>query len=174
MVIKKVVSGGQTGADRAGLDAAIDAGILHGGWCPAGRKASDGSIPERYQLQETESSAYPPRTELNVEDSDGTLIFCRKSRLSPGVRLTRSLCIKHGKSYKLVYVDILDKEYYRDGEPVVDWLLRLWAENNRIETLNVAGSRESKVPGIYALTHEAISRLILGKSGENRSSPVNK
>ena len=71
-MINKIVSGGQTGTDRAGLEAAMNAGLSCGGWCPKGRKAEDGKIPDKYPLQETESADYFVRTEMNVKDSDGT------------------------------------------------------------------------------------------------------
>ena len=74
-MIKKIISGGQTGVDRAGLDAAIQHNISHGGWCPRGRRAEDGTIDTRYQLVETASHDYSQRTEFNVRDTDGTLIL---------------------------------------------------------------------------------------------------
>ena len=78
----KIVSGGQTGADRAALDWAINNGVLYGGWCPKGRTAEDGPIDSGYQLQESHSSNYLQRTEWNVRDSDGTVIFSVGKRLS--------------------------------------------------------------------------------------------
>ena len=93
--VEKIVSGGQTGADRAGLDFAIAHGIPHGGWCPKGRKAEDGTIPERYGLSETSRADYLQRTEANVRESDGTVIFtvvCVQSlRGSTDKALTRRL-----------------------------------------------------------------------------------
>jgi len=74
-MLTKIISGGQTGADRAALDAAIDLGIPHGGWIPKGRNAEDGTLPDKYQLQEMPTASYPKRTEQNVIDSDGTLIL---------------------------------------------------------------------------------------------------
>ncbi|MCD6446738.1 MAG: putative molybdenum carrier protein, partial [Candidatus Marinimicrobia bacterium] len=71
----KIISGGQTGADRAGLDAAMELNIPVGGWCPKGRKSEDGPIDNKYPLQETTSGDYRVRTERNVKESDGTLIF---------------------------------------------------------------------------------------------------
>lgn len=157
-MIKKIISGGQTGADRAGLDAAIAAGLPHGGWCLRGRKASDGPIPERYKLKETEEDTYPPRTENNVVDGDGTVIFCSSKKMSRGCALTRRLCIKHDKPYKLVDVDILRCEVAQDNTQTIQ-ALREWIEEEGIKTLNVAGSRESKSPGIYFLTYETILAL---------------
>ena len=98
MIIKRIVSGGQTGADRAGLDFAIEHGLKHGGWCPKGRRAEDGRIPGRYELKETQATSYVRRTEWNVRDSDGTVIFTvmirltgarRKRRIWPGNTASR-------------------------------------------------------------------------------------
>ncbi|MCX7173435.1 MAG: putative molybdenum carrier protein [Proteobacteria bacterium] len=74
-IVTKIVSGGQTGVDRAALDWAVQQGIPHGGWCPKGRIAEDGAIDSRYELQETNSAKYPQRTKQNIIDSDGTLIL---------------------------------------------------------------------------------------------------
>jgi len=148
-VIERIISGGQTGADRAALDVAIDLGITHGGWCPAGRKASDGPIPEKYLLQETEEDTYPPRTEKNVEVADATVIFYRGPSMSRGCALTERLCKKHKKPYVAIDVSKTDTVeaacYIRD----------LIGENG-VLVLNVAGSRENKSPGIYFLTYEAL------------------
>ena len=90
MPIKKVISGGQSGVDRAALDVAIELGIPHGGWCPAGRRSEDGTIAPIYQLQETNSRNYAKRTEKNVLDSCGTLILYRHA-ISGGTALTQRL-----------------------------------------------------------------------------------
>lgn len=90
----KIISGGQTGVDRAALDAALQLGIPCGGWCPKGRKAKDGPIPDRYPLKETESGSYPVRTEMNVRDSDGTLILTW-GRPTGGTALTVRLARRH-------------------------------------------------------------------------------
>jgi hypothetical protein len=93
----KIVSGGQTGADRAGLDWAIKNGIEHGGWCPKGRRAEDGPLHSRYVLKETPSSDYLQRTEWNVRDSDGTVLFSLAERLSGGSLKTLEFTMKHRK-----------------------------------------------------------------------------
>ena len=98
-MIEKVVSGGQTGADRAALDAAMKLGVPHGGWCPKGRVAENGPIPPEYQLQETDSPAYDVRTEANVVDSDATVIFSVVPTLEGGSRLTADLAERHGKPF---------------------------------------------------------------------------
>jgi len=135
----KIVSGGQTGVDRAALDAAIALGWEHGGWCPRGRLAEDGAIPERYRLVETESRQYAARTERNVVDSDATLILSR-GPLSGGTELTRQFCRRHGRPHRVVDLE-------QPGPPVelADWLRR-----HRVAVLNVAGPRESQSPGIGA------------------------
>ena len=96
-ILRKIVSGGQTGADRAALDWAISRGVLHGGWCPKDRRAEDGAIPLHYELQETDSANYLVRTEQNVIDSDGTVVFSIKPLLSGGSKKTAEFARKHGK-----------------------------------------------------------------------------
>ena len=138
----RIVSGGQTGVDRAALDVAIALGIEHGGWCPAGRLSEDGSIPSRYQLQETQSPDYPVRTEQNVIDSDATLILYRQ-KLKGGTLLTRKICDRAFKPYLLIRLD-------RDTHQTV----RRWLLDQRPRTLNVAGPRESTCQGIYEQSFE--------------------
>tara|TARA_Y100001934_G_scaffold244844_1_gene302642 strand:- start:347 stop:826 length:480 start_codon:yes stop_codon:yes gene_type:complete len=128
-----IVSGGQTGADRAALDWAIDHKVSHAGWCPAGRLAEDGRIPEKYQLRETPSSSYPERTRRNVEDSDATLIVSPQSP-EGGTLLT----LRHAKEInKPVLVVTLQNE---KEAPV---LLRSFIRKHKISALNVAGPRIS-------------------------------
>ncbi len=138
----RIVSGGQTGVDCAALDVAIALGIEHGGWCPAGRLSEDGSIPSRYQMDETESKEYPVRTEQNVVDSDATLILYR-GRLKGGTLLTRKICERSDKPHLLVRLD-------RDAPAVV----RRWLCELRPRSLNVAGPRESTCLGVYEQTFE--------------------
>ena len=133
----KIVSGGQTGVDRAALDAAIALEVAHGGWCPRGRLAEDGPIPDRYELTETESAEYPVRTRRNVLDSEATLILCR-GRPQGGTELTLRLAQRHGRPY--LVVDLGDPPSVED--------VRHWLEAEQIEILNVAGPRESQSPGI--------------------------
>lgn len=136
-MIEKVVSGGQTGADRMGLDWAIWHDIAHGGWCPKFRKAEDGKIPEQYQLTETPKSDYVQRTEWNVRDSDGTLIFSLGDKLSRGSAKTAFFCEKHKKPCLHVHPG-LSYELARE-------VLR-FVEDNKIKVLNIAGTRSSKEP----------------------------
>jgi hypothetical protein len=134
----RIVSGGQTGVDRAGLDVALEMGIPCGGWCPRGRRAEDGPLPERYPLRETSSASYPERTERNVLDSDGTLVLHR-GRPRGGTALTLRLAREHGRPALAV-----DLSAGPAATAVRDWITR-----EGIRTLNVAGPRESEHPGIH-------------------------
>jgi hypothetical protein len=134
----RVISGGQTGADRGALEAAIELGIQHGGHCPAGRRAEDGRIPDRYRLIETESADYAVRTERNVLGADGTLLVTRGAPTG-GSALTAALARKHNRPF--LHVD-LDSA----GDPRA--AVREWLAAGQIRCLNVAGPRESSCPGI--------------------------
>jgi hypothetical protein len=130
--VVRIISGGQTGVDRGALDAAIELGIPHGGWCPKGRRAEDGPISDKYLLLETDSVDYQVRTERNVDDSDGTLILYRE-RLQRGTLLTHRLAKQKGKPLLRVRLD----------RPVaIDRIIR-WLTDNSIQVLNVAGPRAS-------------------------------
>lgn len=146
-MISKIVSGGQTGADRAALDWAIARGIAHGGWCPKGRKAEDGEIPAHYNLQEMDSPDYPPRTRQNVIDSDGTVIFIMYE-LTRGSKLTVDIARREKKPFI-----VLDFEASDPGA-----ILREWFESHAIAVLNVAGPRASSEPAIVAFVHNVLSR----------------
>ena len=140
-MINSIVSGGQTGADRAGLDAAIAFGIPHGGWCPKGRVAEDGIIPERYQLTETEGASYLARTERNVKHSDGTVIFTI-GPIAGGSSRTADFARRHRKPWLHLRLDQMDAEQAAD-------LVGRFVLSEAIGTLNVAGSSESREPGIH-------------------------
>jgi Circularly permutated YpsA SLOG family len=137
-MITKVVSGGQTGVDRAALDVALEHGIPCGGWCPRGRRAEDGGIQARYPVMETPSVDYAQRTEWNVRDADGTLILTR-GPATGGTALTMEIAHRLGKPCLIIDLD---------GSPISS-IVRAWADKNRIQTLNIAGPRESTSPGIY-------------------------
>lgn len=137
---RSIVSGGQTGVDRAALDWALRHRIPHGGWCPKGRRAVDGIIPAIYRLQETDTVAYARRTRLNVRDSDATLIF-NIGELTQGTLLTLRCAEKLGRPHRVVTLEDTDS---RD---ILDWLAI-----GRFATLNIAGPREENRPGIYART----------------------
>ncbi|NVK39898.1 MAG: hypothetical protein HWE39_01530 [Oceanospirillaceae bacterium] len=150
-MLKKIISGGQTGADRAALDAALEAGFPAGGCCPAGRQAEDGPIDARYPLREI-GGGYRARTRRNVEDADGTAIFY-SSRLSGGTELTLLFCIQVGKPYKLIDIDLVTPEQAAR-------LLTVFVSDAGIATLNVAGPRHSGCPSLYAFVTESLGRLI--------------
>lgn len=137
-----ILSGGQTGADRAGLDFAIESGLDYEGFCPLGRKAEDGRIPEKYKLTETNTYGYSKRTYCNVFYSDATLIFIN-SDLTPGSKYTENICKRENKLYKIINFSKNEK-----------YDIKKWIEENNIKKLNIAGSRESIAPGIYKLTKD--------------------
>ncbi len=142
-------SGGQTGVDRAALDAALALGVPVEGWCPLGRRAEDGPIPPRYPLQETPSPAYAERTAWNVRDADATLILARGAPTG-GTALTVDLAESLGKP--LLVVDLGET---RDAEPAAAWL-----RAHEVQVLNVAGPRESTVPGLYPEARAFVERLL--------------
>ncbi|WP_303292355.1 putative molybdenum carrier protein [Marinobacter sp. SS5-14b] len=150
-MITKVISGGQTGADRAALDAAIEVSVPIGGSCPAGKKAEDGEIPDSYGLQEI-SGGYRQRTRKNVADSDGTVIFY-DAYLSGGTELTLQFCIRLNKPYKLIDSSLIDAEKAAA-------LLIEFSDKFQIKTLNVAGPRASNHPGMYGFVKQAICRAL--------------
>lgn len=148
MQIKKIVSGAQTGADRAALDFALEYGIEHGGWVPEGRMAEDGPVPPRYLVRELPGGGYVQRTEKNVEDSDGTLIISRGD-LTGGSLLTLQMAEKHAKP--CLHVNLGHVVVFDAAIDVYEWLAA-----HRIEILNVAGPRASKDPGIYDVTRNIL------------------
>ncbi|HRX70986.1 MAG: putative molybdenum carrier protein [Candidatus Competibacteraceae bacterium] len=146
--VQKIISGGQTGVDRAALDVALALGLDVGGWCPKGRRAEDGRIPDRYPLTETAEMDYETRTRRNIEDSDGTLILNR-GKMEGGTALTADLARQIGKPCLIVALE--------EGiEPATfqDWLVA-----NSITVLNVAGPRESKRPGMYDAAYDCLKSL---------------
>ena len=145
----QIVTGGQTGVDRAVLDAALAAGIPVGGWCPKGRRAEDGAIASHYLLTETPLSAYAQRTAWNVRDSEGTLVLLG-NKLSPGTNLTVDEAQAQGKPLRIV-----DLSANGQGADVA-----LWIVQNEISVLNVAGPRESEEPGIYEAARKFLEDLI--------------
>jgi len=165
-MIKKIVSGGQTGVDRAALDTAILFNIPHGGWCPKGRLAEDGAIDAKYHLKETHSSDYAERTRQNVIDSDGTLILVLGMPINTndGTQLTVDEAIKEKKPHKLF--DLSNEE---SPDEIIDWI----SENN-LKVLNIAGPRESQSPGIYSKAFCVLTELLSRLDTTNSNSPKAK
>lgn len=159
-MIERVISGGQTGADRAGWEAAKAAGIPTGGWMPKGFKAEDGYHPEfaeMYGAKEHASADYPPRTEANILGSGGTVLFGDPA--SPGSKLTLRLCNRFDRPC----LTIRHSERHRH-----EYVARM-IEHYGIVTLNVAGNRESSAPGINAWVHTYLSRAFAILAGEGRA-----
>jgi len=146
-----VVSGGQTGVDRAALDVAIALGIAHGGWCPHGRRAEDGAIPARYALVEHASADYAARTEANVVDTDATLILAR-GPLAGGTALTRDVARRLQKPFLIVDL----------GASPNPTAVREWLTGHAVGVLNVAGPRESQRPGIGDEARAFLRRVLAG------------
>lgn len=150
----RIVSGAQTGADRAALDVALELELEVGGWVPRGRLAEDGTLPPRYpNLREADSSDPARRTALNVRDSDATLILSH-GPLEGGSALTRRLAESEGRP--CLHLDLASMTREQASRVLADWL-----DRRRPATLNVAGPRASKDPGIHAATRELL-RAVLG------------
>jgi len=150
MLVKKIISGGQAGVDRAALDTAIEQGISHGGYCPKGRWAEDGIIPSKYDLIEIESVEYDDRTHKNVVLSDGTLIL-HSGIINKGTALTKEYCIQENKP--LMIINIL-------GElKSVGNNFNKWIKENSINILNIAGPRESESE-IYKTSKNVLRHLL--------------
>lgn len=148
-MLKKIISGGQAGVDRGALNAALNLGFECGGWCPSGRRAEDGPIDTRYPLTESDSPKYDRRTEQNVVDSGATLIITG-GRVEGGTRLTLELALQHDRPCMVV-----DLRQPLELGHIINWLTAL-----EISTLNVAGPRESKQPGIATKTEQLVTKLI--------------
>jgi hypothetical protein len=148
-----IVSGGQTGADRGGLDAAIALGIPHGGWCPRGRRAEDGRIPARYALRESESTRYAERTAQNVRDSDATALFTHGPPTG-GSALTLAIARRDGRP--ILHVDLAHLDEAAAATALADWL-----RHTCPSVLNVAGSRESASPGMQATVARIVRAALI-------------
>ena len=159
IAIIKLVSGGQTGVDRAALDAAMELGVLCGGWCPKGRVAEDGKIPDRFPLRETPSPDYEERTEWNVRDSDGTLVVTDLP-VTGGTAYTIEAARRLGKP-RLV-IELKEGEGNPESEEELVGAIRAWIQSESIEVLNIAGPRQSKTPWIAARAARLL-RLLLSE-----------
>ena len=138
MLIQKLISGGQTGVDRAALDLALMYKVPHGGWCPRGRRAEDGTIPAQYNLQETPGEDPAQRTEWNVRDSDATVVFSVSKTLTGGSRRT----VEFAQQY---HRPCLHLSAQADGEHAPE-KLKTFLRTARVTVLNVAGPRASEEP----------------------------
>jgi hypothetical protein len=158
-MLKKIVSGGQTGVDRGALDAALSLHFPCGGWCPEGRMAEDGAIAARYPLRELPGGDYDARTAANVRDSDGTLII-HFGEVAGGTRLALEECRRRGRQCQLIDAAALDVK--QAGAIAAEFV-----RTAGVEVLNVAGPRESGAPGaaeyafgvVRGLLHDGRSRL---------------
>lgn len=152
-MIEKIISGGQTGVDRAALDFAIAHGIPHSGWCPLGRSAEDGVIAARYRLTETPSPDYTQRTEWNVRAADGTVIFSLAKELTGGSRFTAEVAAQLGKPCL---------HLAREADPSdAPTKLRDFLRRYRIRVLNVAGPRASSEPAVGEFVRRVLRAALL-------------
>ena len=141
-MLKKIISGGQTGADRAALDVALKFNIDHGGWIPKGRRTEAGRLNDKYKLTETETEDYRERTKLNITDSHATVIISRGD-LTGGSKFTQTFAKVVGRPN--CHIDLMQSEEFEAAIILKSFILE-----NQIRILNVAGPRQSSLPGIYA------------------------
>ena len=153
MKLRKIVSGGQTGADQGALAACVQKKFPYGGWVPKGRRTEKGKVPQKFRMRQHWSRHYPPRTERNVVDSDGTVVFTF-GKPDGGSRLTIDFAKKHGRPW--LAVD-LTRPREEAVAAVVRWIRRRLPEG---AVLNVAGSRRSKAPGIHMAVKKVMGEVI--------------
>jgi hypothetical protein len=146
-----IISGGQTGADQAALDAAIELDLPHGGWLPKGRKTENGPLPMHYALHEMDSFRYRDRTEKNILAADGTLIFSF-GPLTGGSALTEALAIRHNRPFLHIDLELIEKEHAAA-------LVEQWFREEKLEVVNVAGPRASSEPRIYKAVYSLLTSL---------------
>jgi hypothetical protein len=148
----KIISGGQTGVDRAALDVALKHGIECGGWCPTGRLDEFGRVPDRYPVRELENGGFAERTLRNVEDSDGTVIIYL-GKLTGGTEQTLGLCTKQQRPHELIDASKTPAE--ESARSIGDFVCR-----RKIHTLNVAGPRQSEWPEGYDYAYRTLETFI--------------
>ncbi|HSW68610.1 MAG TPA: putative molybdenum carrier protein [Gammaproteobacteria bacterium] len=168
-MLRKIVSGGQTGVDRAALDAAISSELEYGGWCPKGRLDEQGKIPEKYKkLKEisgefkTEKENYDARTRKNILESDGTLILVPQIPLPTNIKDGTILTIAYAKQKPYLIID-LSQSIHLNSELIFNWIAE-----NKIHTLNIAGPRESTCPGIHQSSLKLL-QIVLPRCGNSCS-----
>lgn len=153
LLLQKIISGAQTGVDRAALDAALAHAFPCGGWVPAGRLDEDGVIPARYPVKELQKGGFKERTRQNLQDADGTLVIYFGD-LEGGTEETVYRCIKLHRPYRLIDA--------REIPPERAIVLALdFVESKNLRTLNVAGPRASKQPDAYAYAYKAVDGLLI-------------
>lgn len=163
MKLRKIVSGGQTGADQGALAACVQKNFPYGGWVPKGRRSEKGKVPHKYRMRQHWSRHYPPRTEKNVLDSDGTVIFTF-GRPDGGSLLTIDFAKKHKRPW--LAVDLLQPRGAAVAK-VVRWIRRRLPDG---AVLNVAGSRRSKAPGIHMAVKKVMGEVINREGGSGRET----
>jgi len=163
----KIISGGQTGVDRAALDVALKRGIECGGWCPAGRLDEFGRIPDRYPVQELEAGGFTERTLQNVKDSDGTLVI-HPNKVAGGTEQTVRFCVDLKRPHQLIDSSTISTE---DAAKLIADFVR----KNKIGILNVAGPRQSEWPEGYDRAFRALDRSLktITSNSPNRSKRRN-
>jgi hypothetical protein len=160
---RKIVSGGQTGVDRAALEWALTHRVPHDGWCPKGRKAEDGSIPKRFKLKETPSPSYSIRTQWNVRDSDGSVIFSKTRTLQGGTRMTAIFARKFRKPCLHLVRSLGVNEAAKQ--------LNEFLKKHRLATVNVAGPRASDQPFLARFVKAVLSRTLVGMTNSKGAKP---
>ena len=165
-MLKKIISGGQVGADQAGLDAAIKYNFPHGGWIQKGRKTQSGILPDKYHLKEMSVSGYKERIEKNAIESDGTVIISH-GNLAGGADYSQKMTEKHNRP--CLHIDLNVTPAFMASSEINTWII-----DNNIEVLNVTGSRASEDSNVYKDTVYIIEGAILlslvnAKSGEHLS-----
>ena len=160
-MVKKIISGGQIGAEQAALDVAIKLGIPHGGWIQKGRKTQSGTLPDKYKLKEMPTASYIKRIEQNVINSDGTLIISH-GRLTGGSDHSRKMVLKHKR--QLLHIDLLQIEALQAAK-----LINSWISLHQIKILNITGPRASEDPKIYKATMDILESAYYLSQVENRA-----
>ncbi len=150
-MLERIISGGQTGVDRAALDVAIKLDLPCGGWCPKGRASEQGPIADVYPLTETPLADPAQRTEFNVRDADGTLIIAH-GELTGGTALTRDFAASLAKPFLVV----------DPHDPLAAKTITAWLSEQNVRILNVAGPRESRDPGIYQRAGKLLHAVLGG------------